>query len=29
VAEVVQAANNGEEPGERDLIPRVNTVRRA
>jgi pyrroloquinoline quinone biosynthesis protein E len=29
VAEVVQAANNGAEPRERDLIPRVNTVRRA
>ncbi len=29
VAEAVQAANEGAEPGEEDLIPRVRTVRRA
>ncbi len=29
VAEAVQAANEGAEPGEADLIPRVRTVRRA
>ena len=29
VADVVQDANNGAEPVEEDLIPRVNTVRRA
>ena len=29
VAQVVKTANDGAEPRERDLIPRVNTVRRA